>query len=226
MAHADVKHDYHLVNPSPWPIAASISALFLTTGLVILIKGLAGASTDTGFVAQFANTFLVHGRPWVFGLGILAMAFTMIGWWSDVVKEANQGDHTPVVDIGLRYGMILFIASEVMFFVAWFWIFFEMAIFHSHRSGWYIDLGSGNREGVGQLAAAECRDVRSLPPAADEHADPAALGHDGHVGAPRAAGRRPQGRQDRPAAHHAARLLVHVHPVRPGISPRRLRLRQ
>jgi cytochrome c oxidase subunit 3 len=45
-----------------------------------------------------------------------------------------QGDHTPVVSIGLRYGMILFIASEVMFFVAWFWIFFEMALFHHHRT--------------------------------------------------------------------------------------------
>ena len=48
-----------------------------------------------------------------------------------MVKEANEGDHTPVVSIGLRYGMILFIASEVMFFVAWFWIFFEMALFHT-----------------------------------------------------------------------------------------------
>jgi cytochrome c oxidase subunit 3 len=52
----------------------------------------------------------------------------------DVTKEANQGDHTPVVSIGLRYGMILFIASEVMFFVAWFWIFFEMSLFHHHRT--------------------------------------------------------------------------------------------
>src|SRR5690606_9246795 len=51
-----------------------------------------------------------------------------------VVKEANRGDHTPVVSIGLRYGMVLFIASEVMFFVAWFWIFFEMALFHGHRT--------------------------------------------------------------------------------------------
>ena len=50
-----------------------------------------------------------------------------------MVKEANAGDHTPVVSIGLRYGMILFIASEVMFFVAWFWIFFEMALFHEAR---------------------------------------------------------------------------------------------
>jgi cytochrome c oxidase subunit 3 len=58
----------------------------------------------------------------------------MFGWWREVVKEANQGDHTPVVSIGLRYGMILFIASEVMFFVAWFWMFFEMALFRGART--------------------------------------------------------------------------------------------
>jgi cytochrome c oxidase subunit 3 len=55
-----------------------------------------------------------------------------------VIKESKAGDHTPVVDIGLRYGMILFIASEVMFFVAWFWMFFEMAIFHEHRAAWIV----------------------------------------------------------------------------------------
>ena len=68
-----------------------------------------------------------------------------------MVKEANQGDHTPVVSIGLRYGMILFIASEVMFFVAWFWIFFEMALFHDVRTA----LGHrGGPHRLGDLAAA------------------------------------------------------------------------
>jgi cytochrome c oxidase subunit 3 len=70
----------------------------------------------------------------VLALGLLGVFYTMIGWWSDVVKEANQGDHTPVVDIGLRYGMLLFVASEVMFYVAWFWIFFEKALYHEHRT--------------------------------------------------------------------------------------------
>ncbi|HVY87120.1 MAG TPA: cytochrome c oxidase subunit 3, partial [Caulobacterales bacterium] len=60
------------------------------------------------------------------------------GWWGDVIKESRAGDHTPVVDIGLRYGMILFIASEVMFFVAWFWIFFELAIYHGSRAHWAV----------------------------------------------------------------------------------------
>jgi len=66
-------------------------------------------------------------------LGLAGIVYTMAGWWTDIVKEANEGDHTPVVSIGLRYGMILFILSEIMFFVAWFWIFFEMALFHHVR---------------------------------------------------------------------------------------------
>ena len=58
-----------------------------------------------------------------------ASLFTMFMWWRDVIKEAHGGDHTPVVQLHLRYGMILFIASEVMFFVAWFWAYFDAALF-------------------------------------------------------------------------------------------------
>jgi cytochrome c oxidase subunit 3 len=50
-------------------------------------------------------------------------------WWRDVIKEAHRGDHTPVVRLHLRYGMIMFIASEVMFFVAWFWAYFDASLF-------------------------------------------------------------------------------------------------
>ena len=114
-----VKHDYHLVNPSPWPLVGSIAATVMALGGVVWVKGLFGLPAHTS---------------WLFFLGLAGVLFTMIAWWRDVVNEANAGDHTPVVSIGLRYGMILFIASEVMFFVAWFWIFFEMALFHHHRT--------------------------------------------------------------------------------------------
>jgi len=124
MAHGEVKHDYHLVNPSPWPLVGSLAAVVLTMGFVIWWKGLFG---------------LDKGTWWVAAAGAALMFYTMIGWWSDVVKEANQGDHTRVVDIGLRYGMILFIVSEVMFFVAWFWMFFEMALFNDVRTASAIE---------------------------------------------------------------------------------------
>ncbi|HEX5776932.1 MAG TPA: cytochrome c oxidase subunit 3 [Caulobacteraceae bacterium] len=118
MAHGAVKHDYHLVNPSPWPLVGSIAATVMMVGAVVWMKGLFG---------------LPAGTWWLFAAGFAGILYTMVGWWADVVKEANQGDHTPVVSIGLRYGMILFIASEVMFFVAWFWIFFDMALFPEVR---------------------------------------------------------------------------------------------
>jgi cytochrome c oxidase subunit 3 len=119
MAHEGVKHDYHLVNPSPWPLLGSIAAFVLTAGGVMWFKGIFGEP---------------KGTWWMLALGVALVLITMLLWWSDVVKEGNEGDHTPVVSIGLRYGMILFIASEVMFFVAWFWIFFEMALFHHVRT--------------------------------------------------------------------------------------------
>ena len=119
MADHAVHHDYHLVKPSPWPLIGSIAAVALALGLVTWMKGLFG---------------LPKGTWWLFAIGAVGVLYTMLGWWIQVVKEANEGDHTPVVSLGLRYGMILFIASEVMFFVAWFWIFFEMGLFHAVRT--------------------------------------------------------------------------------------------
>ena len=113
-----VRHDYHLVNPSPWPLVGSVAATVMAIGGVAWMKGVFG---------------IPEGSWWLFAAGLTGVLLTMAAWWYEVVKEANQGDHTPVVSIGLRYGMVLFIASEVMFFVAWFWIFFEMALFPEAR---------------------------------------------------------------------------------------------
>ena len=111
-------HDYHLLNPSPWPIIGSVAALFLAVGLIVWMKSMHGG----------AGVFGIKG-PWLFGVGVMGVLYTMFMWWRDVIKEAYAGDHTPVVQLHLRYGMIMFIASEVMFFVAWFWAFFDAALF-------------------------------------------------------------------------------------------------
>ncbi|MCP5432398.1 MAG: cytochrome c oxidase subunit 3 [Alphaproteobacteria bacterium] len=129
--HGEVKHDYHLVNPSSWPVVGSIGALVFAFGLIHWMQAAKG------------NHFLPvpEGVPpyAVFLIGALIIAWTMIGWWGDVIKEAEvEKVHTPVVVIGLRYGMALFIASEVMFFVAWFWAYFNAALFPHDRglAGW------------------------------------------------------------------------------------------
>jgi cytochrome c oxidase subunit 3 len=111
-AHAKPHHDYHLVDPSPWPAVGSVSAFILAVGAV---------------------TWMHHSfpaAPYIFAAGAIGVLYTMIAWWTDVVNEAERGGyHTPVVQISHRYGMILFIASEVMFFVAWFWAYFSTALF-------------------------------------------------------------------------------------------------
>ena len=107
---ATKNHDYHILPPDQWPLIGAFSALALTGGGVMWM----------------------HDNPYgkfVFLLGLLGVLTTMFSWWSNVVREAHEGHHTPVVSLHLRYGMILFIASEVMFFVAWFWAFFSAALF-------------------------------------------------------------------------------------------------
>ena len=105
-------HDYHILPPSITPILGSFSALTMFFGLVMWMHP-----------EQFSFGSLV------FGIGLIGVLYTFYAWWADVVTEAHAGDHTPVVQLHLRYGMIMFIASEVMFFVGWFWAWFDFSLF-------------------------------------------------------------------------------------------------
>jgi len=109
------KHPYHLVDPSPWPLVGAIAAGILFSGAVMFM----------------------HGGPWwIMIVGFLGVLAVMWVWWRDVIREAvYEGHHTKVVQIGLRYGMALFIASEVMFFAAFFWAFFASALFPTEATG-------------------------------------------------------------------------------------------
>ncbi len=115
-AHTKPNHDYHLVAPSPWPIVGATAALVMAIGAVMWMKGLAPFGLKIG--------------GFVLGAGLLGVLAVMVLWWRDVIKESVTGGfHTRVVQISHRYGMILFIASEVMFFVAWFWAYFNASLF-------------------------------------------------------------------------------------------------
>ncbi|PCI04225.1 MAG: cytochrome c oxidase subunit 3 [Hyphomicrobiales bacterium] len=117
----NVDHDYHIVDPSPWPLIGAIG------GFTMAIGAIAGMRYLNDDVFMFAGVDLAN--PWLFYIGVALVLYTMFAWWSDTIKESHAGDHTPVVQMHLRYGMILFIASEVMFFVAWFWAFFDASLF-------------------------------------------------------------------------------------------------
>ncbi len=114
------QHDYHIVDPSPWPLIGAIGALITAIGGIAYMRYLNGGEFPI-FGFNIAN-------PWLFFIGFAIVLYTMFVWWKDTIKEAHQGDHTRVVSLHLRYGMIMFIASEVMFFVAWFWAFFDASL--------------------------------------------------------------------------------------------------
>lgn len=105
------QHPYHLVNPSPMPLLTSFSMMAMAVG--------AGMT--------------MHEMPighYLLASGILAVLACCYFWWRDVVREGiHDHAHTKPVQHGLRLGMALFIISEVMFFFAFFWAFFNAALF-------------------------------------------------------------------------------------------------
>ncbi len=110
MAH-EQHHPYHLVEPSPWPFMGAASGFVLAVGGIMYMHELPMA-----VLVMLAGLALILG--------------TMFFWWRDIIREAQwQGHHSPVVQIGMRYGMALFITSEVFFFLAFFWAFFDMALY-------------------------------------------------------------------------------------------------
>ena len=92
------RHSFHLVDPSPWPLIASLGALMLTTGGVL-------------YMHRF------YGGSHLLLTGFFVILYVMYTWWRDIIREATyEEQHTFAVQRGLRLGMILFIISEIMFF--------------------------------------------------------------------------------------------------------------
>nr|NP_852157.1 cytochrome c oxidase subunit III [Sphenodon punctatus]AAP42711.1 cytochrome oxidase subunit III [Sphenodon punctatus]AKH60351.1 cytochrome c oxidase subunit III [Sphenodon punctatus]AKH60363.1 cytochrome c oxidase subunit III [Sphenodon punctatus]AKH60375.1 cytochrome c oxidase subunit III [Sphenodon punctatus]AKH60399.1 cytochrome c oxidase subunit III [Sphenodon punctatus] len=101
-------HTYHIVEQSPWPITGAMSALLMTSGLAVWF--------------HYNSTTLIV-------TGLLSLLLTMYQWWRDIMREGTfQGHHTLFVQKGLRYGMILFIVSEVFFFIGFFWAFYHSSL--------------------------------------------------------------------------------------------------
>nr|ADO60424.1 cytochrome c oxidase subunit III [Phalacridae sp. BMNH 840198] len=108
-------HPFHLVDISPWPLLGSLSALTFMVGLI------------KWFHYYNINLLL---------LGLISMLLVMYQWWRDITREGTfQGHHTYKVVLGLRWGMILFITSEVFFFISFFWGFFHNSLSPSIEIG-------------------------------------------------------------------------------------------
>jgi cytochrome c oxidase subunit III len=139
-SHDGPKHPYHLVDPSPWPALGALGAFLLAFGAAIgmhpdIFKEVLGElpkwliqPESAKAVTASVEGFFKAVSWWIVAPGFLIVFAVMFWWWSDVIVESRKY-HTAVVQLGLRYGMILFIASEVLFFVAFFWAFFDSSLY-------------------------------------------------------------------------------------------------
>ena len=101
-------HPYHLVDYSPWPLTGAIGTITLVTGLI-----------------KWFHNFNIN----LLILGYLIVLLTIYQWWRDVCREGTyQGKHTILVSNGLRWGIILFIISEIFFFISFFLAFFHRSL--------------------------------------------------------------------------------------------------
>lgn len=103
-----MRHPYHLVDESPWPLYRSLRALGVTVGMA---------------------SWFHQNKLLLFLTRLAAMLVVSYQWWKDVSFEASaQGLHTSLVELGLRWGIILFIVSELFFFLSFFWAFFHRSL--------------------------------------------------------------------------------------------------
>ncbi len=115
-------HAFHLVEPSIWPLMGALAGGLLATGVIMYMHDVKFGAFEVGLKGIIAGTLAILG--------------VMFFWWKEVIHEAvTEKAHSSVVKIGLRYGMLLFIASEVMFFVAFFWAFFGAAFYPTEAIG-------------------------------------------------------------------------------------------
>nr|YP_010963397.1 cytochrome c oxidase subunit 3 [Raffaelea arxii]WNK75986.1 cytochrome c oxidase subunit 3 [Raffaelea arxii] len=103
-------HPFHLVSPSPWPLNFCIAIFSLTSSAALAMHGF-----EYGYITVY--------------LAVFGVVTSMLFWFRDIVSEGTfLGDHTTLVQVGLNMGVILFIASEALLFLAIFWAFFHSAL--------------------------------------------------------------------------------------------------
>nr|YP_010878887.1 cytochrome c oxidase subunit III [Cantonius szechuanensis]WHE42526.1 cytochrome c oxidase subunit III [Cantonius szechuanensis] len=108
-------HPFHLVEVSPWPLFGALSAMTMMMGLI-------------KWFHQHDSSLLM--------MGMIITLMIMFQWWRDISREGTfQGIHTLNVTVGLRWGMVLFIISEVFFFLSFFWSFFHSSLSPSTEMG-------------------------------------------------------------------------------------------
>ena len=191
-AHAKPHHAYHLVNPSPWPLIGASFAFLTAVGLIMSMKGLSIGGLKLGVPC--------------FGIGV-ARPFLHLGVVVDRCRPRG-GNRRPLPgrsdQPSLRHDPVHRLRGDVLRRL----VLGVLRRVTVHRGA---DSGGARRLHRRRLAAQGHRGARSVESAAAQHADPAHLRRDGHLGASRVAAQRPSGFEDRIDADHCSRPLLHQH---------------
>nr|BCR02923.1 cytochrome oxidase subunit 3 [Riccardoella reaumuri] len=98
-------HKFHMITLSPWPLINSLMALNLVSSMIYMFM-------------YKSSSFMM--------MNMMIMMITASLWWKDIIRESlSQGAHHMMIIKGLKMGMILFITSEVFFFISFFWAYFH-----------------------------------------------------------------------------------------------------
>lgn len=98
-SHSDDR--YYVPHESHWPAVGSAGLLFLMVGVSVWLNG-----STPGF--------------WIMMGGVAVIIYMVVGWFANVINESVTGMYNAQVDKSFRMGMMWFIFSEVMFFLAFF----------------------------------------------------------------------------------------------------------
>nr|YP_010954453.1 cytochrome c oxidase subunit III [Tropilaelaps mercedesae]WMV02016.1 cytochrome c oxidase subunit III [Tropilaelaps mercedesae] len=100
---------FHLVSNSPWPILSSLNSLFSMINFILLFHNM-------------NSSFLLL-------LNMILWILILFQWWRDVIREnLFQGSHTTFSKKNFKLGMMMFICSEIFFFIGFFWSFFHNSL--------------------------------------------------------------------------------------------------
>lgn len=102
-------HIFHIITPSPWPLIASTQII--------------------NMVSLIASRFSVKTSKVIHLINIITTSIISSIWWNNTIKESNkEGSHPQPVTTGLKLGILLFITSEVLFFLSFFWAYFHISL--------------------------------------------------------------------------------------------------
>nr|DBA43538.1 TPA_asm: COX3 [Bombus balteatus] len=99
---------FHMVTYSPWPMIVSIDIMNMMLSIILWI---------------YLNNLMIMM------MNSMVLLMSSLMWFRDIIRESTfQGMHSLYIIMMMKFSMIMFIISELFFFISFFWTFFHNSI--------------------------------------------------------------------------------------------------